>query len=441
MLDLQHTPLPDETEYMIDGLCEDTEIDGPTALLLRLYGDRPHIAQMTARSCPGDLQWFRWRRSFVGDLVGYADTLFNCLPIEQRGAMVSIGLAHVQSAIERSARYMAQAAITDRVEGGMCESYNRPPRAYKKDDVTPYPKDMRRLRSPNWIRRYVKRDEESGRVRAFANPVLIRAASVPRETIRGGMAALADIMAESERRRRAHDARQWEQVHERMDMGMTAVEAIQVRLKPGVRQKLRLQRRAYKKTARRAAATATTLVGAETVSAFISGAPVNLTGQNLMFGVQLRSGVARAGHGCISVSVATRDAEPLATLCYYVEDTPALDQLTAVALHAYAGEELSILEAANLTSVTPAGAVHPLIAGKAQRFRTAEAENWIPVDSPAGRRLMAQVEKPYRDVGQLRSERDAAYWEMTKDVWLESLGVTALGVRGRKLMLQNAEMI
>ena len=92
----------------------------------------------------------------------------------------------------------------------------------------------------------------------------------------------------------------------------------------------------------------------------------------------------------------------LADLCVYHENTPALDQLTALSLAMQAGEEDEILKTANLSRVTDAGRAHPLI-----------LERGI-------------AERRVRRYDEVR-EKNEAYWLETKQMWTDTLGVFVLG--------------
>ena len=109
------------------------------------------------------------------------------------------------------------------------------------------------------------------------------------------------------------------------------------------------------------------------------------------------------GHGgVILTAVDPNSKRKLANMCLYHDKTPALDQLTAIALAVSAGEEAEIMQTANLSRVTAAGRAHPLV----QQRGHGEAR-WRPRDDVA--------------------RKNEAYWQDTRDVWTECIGVFVLG--------------
>lgn len=452
MLDLQYRPLQHETQYALDVLIDENSIDSASAVVLKLYGDRALVDGIVERREES------WRRKLgiAAELMDYSTDLIGQMPLDRQGALASVTLTHLDYMSRDTAKFMAMWAIGDLVEGGNGEHANRPVRC-RRGTAMPFKKDWRRLHSPNWIRRYVKHEAESWRVRRVADHVLPRFRGLDPALIHGGLELFQEDKAESDRRRRAYEAEQWAKINAQIAAGIPADEAIRqpdnviVRLKPGIRKKLRRERLEYRKVARRGIATAQAIVGPEKTAAFVRGEPVLLEGVNLNFAIQRTGSVAGKGHGQISLEAVRTDGMPLADLCFYVEDTPAIDQLTAVALHCAAGEEHEIVVAANLIRAQTGCLDHPafqqkmaervaLLAERAgQRALVLDDDGVTPlyVEGPNWHKI-AGIHLPV-EFRELADKRDEDYWQETSHVWTEAFQVFMVGAKWRKVMLRNSE--
>ena len=162
--------------------------------------------------------------------------------------------------------------------------------------------------------------------------------------------------------------------------------------------------RTHRKVAARAAATAERVIGRDNLHRWNTAQPVTIVGSAISFEVARAGSSAALGHGGLILTAVDKETgRKLANMCFYHEKTPALDQLTALALAVSAGEEDEIVATANLSNVTDLGAKHPLIEGHKSARRERQ---WMP-----------------RDVAQ---ERNEEYWQSTKAVWLEALGTSVL---------------
>jgi hypothetical protein len=167
----------------------------------------------------------------------------------------------------------------------------------------------------------------------------------------------------------------------------------------------RKTRRQNRATIKRAAVCAASVLGSGAVSDFAAGRSIILDGETLALDVARVASAARLGHSGLHVVAVDRTSKrKLADMCVYIEKTPALDQLTALALAMKAGEETHIIQTANLSNVTELGFAHPLIA---ERGKHNGERPWRPRDD--------------------RAEKNEAYWNETKPLWLNTLGVFVLG--------------
>lgn len=413
---LQTTPLAHATEYFFDGAVDEGELDSGSAVALRLYGDRDKIDETIERKRPGNRYMIlENRRATNHELARYASELIAQLPNHQQGALIAMSLAHAKYSINGLAEILSSWAIGDSVEGGYMEPFSerRISAVAESDGVTPTKKIQRRLRSAKWIGRYVKHNDSADHCRDFAQSILVRTYGLPWDQIHGGIEAFENELAEVKARQEEAIRRAYSQLE--IERAITAVS--------GNKQIQRQKMRAYKKTLRRSAAMVAAILGVTTASAFAHGKPVQIAGEQILFQVSKFGSLARVGHGGLNISVLSLSGAKLAGLCLYFDKTPAFDQLVALALHVQNGCEKEILSAANITSITPKGADHPLLKERnlaRERHLCRSLDNWRVLNTD--------------NLRQQQTVRDATYWSETKDVWIERLSAFVLGTQGYKLL-------
>lgn len=223
---LQNTEIDPESLYVLDGCCDDDVIDAAASMALRLYGDRTTVRTIIENApVQPRLGLFGWRTIMGQRLTDYADTLIAELNSAQQGMLFGLGLVHMRHVVRSGADYLSYTAMVDCVEGGASEAYNYPPRS--KNGVDPYKKDWRRLCSPAWIRRYVKRDTECLRWRALANRVLARGRHLPRSALSADRLVFDALMKEQRARINERTAVEMARLRQGVALGLTAQEAIQ----------------------------------------------------------------------------------------------------------------------------------------------------------------------------------------------------------------------
>jgi hypothetical protein len=116
------------------------------------------------------------------------------------------------------------------------------------------------------------------------------------------------------------------------------------------------------------------LAGRERATAWLSGDEVTVEGRRFDFRLRVAD-PHRIGHGALEVSVTDKDGIELASLCVYVPDTPALDQVCALVLHVTSGEEDEILRRANVIRAREAAFAHPAF----REVRASRTESEIPM--------------------------------------------------------------
>lgn len=387
-MQIQTVPLIPDVEYFLDAALEHGEIDGGSHVALRLYAPRRDLTDIIDGVPPvGEYlasQALQTRLSICGRLMLLADCLLADLDAERRGAIAWAGVEHLRTEATTLAWTLATWAHEDSIIGGCLLPWKRGNSRFIRDyELTP--KQARRLYGREWIARYVRHNSDALLLRRRGTRALRRIAGVSHETVRSAAETISrDMQSQHEGYRRFNERimRQWGQ-------------------------KQIPSNRDSRKVIKRAASTAVSIIGTAAVSAFARGEPVVLSGESISLEVARRGSSATLGHAGLHITAVDKDtSRRLADLCVYHERTPALDQLTALALAMQSGDECEVLATANLSRVTDLGRAHPLIGE-----RGVGEPRWQP-----------------RDERQKGNER---YWQATKEIWLERLGVFVLGRQWR----------
>ena len=100
------------------------------------------------------------------------------------------------------------------------------------------------------------------------------------------------------------------------------------------------------------------LIGKEDATAFIRGDAIDVMGQRYTFRLKKKN-IVTVGHGGFQISVIDQKTDNrLVDLCWYLPETPALDQLAALVMHVKVGDEEEILRVANHLSITQEARTH-----------------------------------------------------------------------------------
>lgn len=409
MVELRTAPLEGHIEYTLDCAVEAYELDACSHFVLRLYGRNEDLVPIIgpARQPPSEADMLlriqeikpgliqatkspvlRDRLAMCGRLTDIADHVLAELPPEEAGGLAYQGLIEIPRRIADLAEIYAQWAVTDETVGGDMKPFRDRERVDRNDD--PPPRLQRRLASPRFARGYIRENHSSYDLRAVVGRSLMRARRIPSQYVRSTYGAIWKALRQ-----------QIEAERSRQYQRMLAPPP----LKPD-----------QKRMLRRAAATAANVVGDQAVAQFVRGEDVELPGDQVSLVIARRGSLAAIGHGTIAVAVKDRDGEHLGQLCVYFKGTPALDQLTALALHMQAGLEAEVLKTANVTSATERGLAHPLF--KSRKAVVADISGLVFTD-------------PRRSYGLSRWERDkersARYWAKTGSMWTDRLSTFVLG--------------
>ena len=416
-------PYHDAFEYCLDSAVEVMEITGAAHITIMLYGDPDIIEPLTKWHLPLEHRpGQNPRRDIALNVERYAGELLLQLPESRRRAIMGMSYPHIISNIVLTSRTLANWAHEDNRRGGCMEPFKkatrgRPGQKLIQFDGSTTPKLERRLNSPDFIRQYT---HASGEARHYRN--VMRQFFETFDTCRGvpdeaeQMQVTDDLekLRASLRARRAitRNRSQEDWMKDKLKRLLGGKEPTKTLLKQ--------LRTSQHKSIKRSVALASAILGAATVSAFARGEPVIIPGQQVNLQIARNSLLKHSGHGTVRCTFVDKDKKLLANLCVYHKDTPTLDQLAAFALTMQAGEEAALLESANFTLITKEGLKHPFIQKKKQK------------EPPININLNMRILTPRDDLTLERQMFDR-YYDRTKLIWQDSLGVFTIGRRWNSL--------
>ena len=416
----QTTELAPDVEYFIDAALEHDEIDAGTHFVCKLYGPRTVLTRIVDDKFELSRTTMAARLRCCAALADLADEIIRDLPHARRAAITLAGLRHGRTHVHRTAWFYAIASMEDMIVGGCVEDYKKPGNRQEAERMwhfEPSPKQRRRLYSPQWMRRYVKQMRETAALRRTCSRLLSRCWPID------FVSAAADcdaLMAVVDAQRQAYRIENERRIREMITKPI-AVPRITIEAKRRERHRRRV--------IHRAASTAAAVLGTDAVSRFARGEPVIIDGATLSIAVERSGSSAHMGHSAIGVTALDKQGTRLASMCVYHERTPALDQLTALGLSMAAGEEEEIIRTANLSNITDAGRSHPLIAAKIADKITADVlrSGMVTIVDAGTGRVVSRHQRGDRSHHVVQREKQEAYWQETRDVWLEATGIAAMG--------------
>ena len=392
-MEIQTAPLPRDVEYFLDAALEHDELDAGSHVALKLYAPRIELMRVVDDDWelgPGTIIKRRLARCTA--LADMASSILDNISLEARGAIAHAGVQHMRGQIKSLSWCLATWAIEDEIHGGCLVPHKRS-LSRKAWRYEMSPKQRRHLYAPAFIRRYVKGNDSAQQLRQMGSLAIRRATPIPKALVADAANLLSQQLQAQHEGYRRFNARAIRQMAERSVVSVNANTRV-------IKQHARRQRKIIK----RAAACAASVIGATALTAFASGKPVTIEGQSLHLEVSRLGSSAGTGHGALAIcAIDPLTSRRLADLCVYHEKTPALDQLTPLALAMQSGEEAEIVATANLSRVTDLGIEHPLIAERGK----SHLERWTPRDDKA--------------------RKNEAYFTETKPMWVEALGVFVLG--------------
>lgn len=410
--------LPEWVAHYLDDLKASLAFDPISYYTLMLYGDRALLSEAVVRIHRYDLatesrNYTLLRQQLFQTCIDHADELWPRVPLAVKRGLIRSSVLDAALHVREAAQMLACWAMTDACEGGCAQPFHRPPRPGIWGSWMPGKRAARRLRSPRFIRRYVWAQGDV----AARRTVLKRMAGLIIGQECGGAADEEAFYALIE----GQQPSTIPQPDYRAGLLRMLAATHGIKVRKLTARELRRRRR----TTARAALFAASLIGARAVGAFARGEVVTLRGPELTFGVRRAQSIHHVGHGALELGVKATDGPALGTACFFIEKTPCLDQLGAIALHTESGTEREILAIANMITVRPEGADHPLIVhrGRAEAERTrARLQNVNRAYQPRGR-LYRWDHQPEA----IRVAREEAYWTATGAIWENALATALLG--------------
>lgn len=359
----QRKPLPPDIEYFLDCANEYDEIGAFAHNVLTLLGDRKIVAKIIDEIRPG--KPLRGRREACLDLDAYAHELVTERSIEEQKAFAAGGMRWEPLHMLRLAEYLVHFNFEDETRGGAATPMRRHWRCDNNYDPTP--RARRHLYAPSAIRRYARLEDQAiPYARIFARRMHRLPASSP---------AYCELIGALLREQR-------EAYRQEYMAARAKFEGAQ-RRRFFNRREIGEQRRVVTKAAQFCAG----LLGSDQVGAFARGEPVRLPCRDVVIEVARANSVASIGHGALDVRLCNHDGTRLAGLCVFFDQTPAIDQLAAIALHVQAGCEQEIIDTGNLYNVTNVGTEHPTVRARLAKNAMAEQRIDEAVRRLNGRRL------------------------------------------------------
>ena len=407
---LQAYPLPPDVAYTLDTLQEHHKLDAGAYLALHLFAPRRPVLDVLDDPPQCEVDGTPARRTFrectTVALLGIAEATIAELPLPEQGGLAYAAISWLARETASLAECLASWTYEDGTIGGAMKAWIKPPRV--RGDGSPGRKFARRLRSPRFIAREIAAYPETAQMRHRARLVLDRADRA-RGFVRNEYGAHTAALAE-----------------QREALRRAAIETVMDKHIAGHHFPKRSHRKAQierRKRIARSAATATAIVGAAPLRTILAGDPILLRGETLDLLVSSQGDLGRVGPHALAVRALDKSGADLADLCVYVENSPTLDQVAALALAMQCGEEADIIATANIVRSAAAAMSHPLFRQKAEtalRARTADAGSWTRID---GR----------HDRGAQKQHHDD-YMERFLPLWRERLAVAVCGPRHKVLI-------
>ncbi|MEM7303493.1 MAG: hypothetical protein AAF468_20635 [Pseudomonadota bacterium] len=379
-MEIRNTTLPDDLLYFLDCSTECGHLTGGAHAALNLYGDAKQIDDI----CEGPTESGHHVHSLALKgikLERLARTVIDQL--DDPEVFRSISFASQLRSIADYAEFASRAAYEDAFKGdhGLSPSCTLT-KGGKKAKV--------KMASQGWIKR--QSQYHLAEWDFLCRLELWRTCGAPAVLIKGANEVVSELFRQIYRRRDQAIAR------EMAKLGISL---------PKAKPKPKLPRSVRRSTIK-AAAFASALLGASTVSSFASGNPVEIPANDIVVEVSLGRSIHSKGHGSLRVKLKDVDGGFLTNLCIY-QDLPALDQLASIAMFAQAGEIDQVLDAGNCFNVAPEAIRHPAIARSRSNERPLTANN----DDLA--RIIENNTGP------------EFYWLDTRELWIERFFVMAFG--------------
>lgn len=398
MINFRQTSLANDTQYVLDSALDNRDINAFDYAAVSLLGDQKIVDEIW--ETPSDHNGRSWRNGRAAICLrtdAYAHQLVAELPRYDQMAFVAFDLMSEPGRIFELAEFMADWNFTDSTVGGakvpffkkrLCDRNFEPNKGVRQ-----------RLYAHGAINRYVKIESTTDGFGHYRSLIAgIRKMAWPNNLSDG-----REVHAWMDAQQAAIAIRQRAAEERFIDANQIPLNDAPRELWAAIRAGKRIIKKKVRRRITKSAAIAASFFGAQAVSAFASGAPIEILGQTMVLEAQANGSIGKMGHSALNIKVKSTEGKRLAKVCLYFDQTPALDQLVALKLHMDAGEEKELLSTGNLYAITEDGANHPLVLShKSFRAETSIIQ---------GRR------NPY----DLEMEAKQRYFIATKHIYIESV--------------------
>lgn len=213
------------------------------------------------------------------------------------------------------------------------------------------------------MRRYLRQDQRSGFTRTIVTNLINRINKVDTTMIVSGFLNPQRLYEEAGIEERGNSCIQQAMQNVILEDGRLVFEGDaatveRAKLKRDLERKVRAKTKERQRVLKKSSKFLSRLIGNRDAVAFIRGDEIEVTGQRYSFKLK-KSNILTTGHGGFRISVMDRETDVrLVDLCWYIPDTPALDQLAALVLAVKVGDEENIIEVGNHLRISQEAKAH-----------------------------------------------------------------------------------
>lgn len=328
--------MPEYVQYFLDCAVETGEMTPCGGIAVREWGDGAAAQRLIDGDGP--------RREIAFSLEKYGvECALKHATVEEQRSLRAAAYLWLSYHASMHAEMIAAWAYTDCTVGGCREAWV----PWSRRCVEPDWRPARRLTDRRLARRYVHSDVEVIHVRRLIH---LASTTLPRP----------DSTAESRL--------VYALVNRDREIEFAELRRNILRDK----ERARVPDKSQRKSLRRAALVAATLLGAPAVSAFAAGGPVDVRCGELSLKVTKASTVHHDDHGALRLVIVDDEGAELGKLCWYVPGVNALDQLAALKMYADTDPD-EVLSTGNVYDVTDRGTTNPTLLARRER-RTASSD-------------------------------------------------------------------
>jgi hypothetical protein len=263
-------------------------------------------------------------------------------------------------------------------------------------------KAERRIVSPTFLRRQMKRHPLLIEFRPLANRLLQRAEqdmSFGPSKVASLEAAFEHCNTQRARLRALFESDRLEAARQvRLQVHGSESRALKAEKKQASR---------YRRLMMRSFEMLSSVMGRETARMFVAGDRISIEGRTFDFIVKKHRTAGAIGHSALEIEIADKAGIVLSNLCLYFEGVPAMDQVVAIALHVASGDEDALLKTGNLFKTRPEAATHAQLVAL-QKERGREIIHVDEVLAEGSLRLAAERRIPKAVVEKVAEMRRAA---------------------------------